>query len=293
MDTVGRQTTMRFTQFTFGNDNVIGLRVTDSRNNTNEMTATVAVTEGNRSPAANAGGFRDADGAVVGPYAIAVGESLTLNSDGTSDPDSACGDAVVALSWDLDRNGVEDANEAAPSSLGRNSTTSELMGLVSTKFSSPRRTALSNRHGDSTTLVVDGPNAVATATPNRTGCSNNVTFSGSNSTVNGPGARASLLNGTNGISTGMASTTTQPVRTSREQRWLYQTITTRSSCRRHCALLTRRGEPERRPLRSPSTHRMYHPSRTQAAHTPPARPTTAFGRPTGRTWIERSERTLR
>ncbi len=187
MDTMGRQTTMRFSQFTFGNDNVIGLRVTDSRNNTNEMTGTVAVTEGNRSPAANAGGYRDADGAVVGPYAIAVGESLTLNSDGTSDPDSACGDAVVALSWDLDRNGVEDSNEAAPqftwaqlNGFGINGAGDYEIQLTATDRFGATGTATARL------LVVDGPNAVATATPNRTGCSNNVTFSGGNSTVNGP-----------------------------------------------------------------------------------------------------------
>ena len=71
-------------------------------------------------PTPNAGGGLDADGNVVGPYVIAVvpdpnnagqyvpsqvnndagnalvDDSITLNSDGTVDPDVACGDRVVS-----------------------------------------------------------------------------------------------------------------------------------------------------------------------------------------------------
>ena len=190
-DGMGREVTARFPEFTFGADRKrIRLRVTDSRNNTAELVEEIAVTEGNRAPTANAGGFRDGDGAVVGPYAIAVGEGVQFNSAGTIDPDAPCGDAVVALSWDIDRDGNEDSNDANPqftwaelNALGINRAGEYEVQLTATDRFGAQGTARARL------LVVDGPTAVATATPNRTGCSNNVTFSGSNSTINGPGTQ--------------------------------------------------------------------------------------------------------
>jgi PKD repeat protein len=190
-DTMGRMATARFDQFTFGDERrTVNLRVTDSRNNQTEVSAELAVNIGNRPPVPNAGGFRNADGVVTGPYTIAVGEGVTLSSSGTTDPDTACGDDVVALSWDIDRDGVEDSNEAQPQF-----TAAQLAGLgINGAGDYEVRLSATDRFGAVGTatarlIVVEGPTAVATATPNRTGCSNNVTFSAENSVSNGPAAQ--------------------------------------------------------------------------------------------------------
>ena len=108
-DARGMMTTARFSEFTFGDERkTVNLRVTDSRENTTEVSVDVEVNLGNRAPVPVAGGFRNEDGAVVGPYAISVGESVTFSNAGTADPDAACGDSIVSCSWDLNRDGRGD-----------------------------------------------------------------------------------------------------------------------------------------------------------------------------------------
>lgn len=50
-----------------------------------------------------------------GPYQLADGDPLTLDGSGSSDPDSACNDAIVTYAWDLDGDGeFDDAQGATP-----------------------------------------------------------------------------------------------------------------------------------------------------------------------------------
>ena len=104
---------------TFG-DHDVGLRVTDTNGNAGTATIEVNVDQGNRAPTAVAGGFRNDDDVVVGPYAIAVGESLQLDGLGSADPDVACGDSIANYQWDINVDGTFDiagANMRRPAAL--------------------------------------------------------------------------------------------------------------------------------------------------------------------------------
>jgi hypothetical protein len=80
-----------------------------------------------------AGGGVNGDGEIVGPYVIAVNrlangqfeisqvadgdgnlvdDSITLDSAGTSDPDIACGDEVVAIAWQIQGQDIPNADQA-------------------------------------------------------------------------------------------------------------------------------------------------------------------------------------
>jgi len=70
------------------------LTVTDNNlpAKTDTDSAFVEIALGNRAPLA------DADG----PYNANVGEGVTLDGSGSSDPDEGCGDSIVSYSWDID-----------------------------------------------------------------------------------------------------------------------------------------------------------------------------------------------
>ena len=161
-DARGMMTTARFSEFTFGDERkTVNLRVTDSRENTTEVSVDVEVNLGNRAPVPVAGGFRNEDGAVVGPYAISVGESVTFSNAGTADPDAACGDSIVSCSWDLNRDGrgdfVGDSQEytwAQLQALGINGPSENEIRVTCTDRFGATGTATARL------LVVEGPQAV-------------------------------------------------------------------------------------------------------------------------------------
>jgi len=85
---------------TFGNfgNYPVGLRVTDDGGASHSVSRTVDVDQGNRPPIADAGG----------PYSIAHGDAVTLDGLGSYDPDTGCGDNVMAGAWDVDNDGQYD-----------------------------------------------------------------------------------------------------------------------------------------------------------------------------------------
>lgn len=186
-DAEGETATHRFDQFTFDDPIQVGLRVTDSNGNTASTAVALRVDQGNRAPVAVAGGFRDADGRVVGSYAIAVGDDLQLSADGTNDPDAACGDGIVSYEWFLNGDAQPDARGEEPAlewgdlaALGIDEAGNYDVRLrVTDRFGVTAESVVTLR-------VVNGPNAVAEASPNRTGCGNQVTFSADRSTTDGP-----------------------------------------------------------------------------------------------------------
>ena len=186
-DAQGAVATHRFPAFTFAGPIRTGLQVTDSNGNTATTTVDVNVNQGNRAPVAVGGGFRNAQGQVVGSYAIAVGDRLELSAAGSNDPDAACGDRIVTYQWFLNADAQPDAVGEEPEFAW-----ADLVALgIHRAGNYDVRLVVTDRFGVQTTnvvtlRVVNGPTAVATANPNRTGCGNQVTFSGEQSTTDGP-----------------------------------------------------------------------------------------------------------
>ncbi len=187
VDANGQSVQRAFDAFTFGQANTVALTVTDSRGNEGTTAIDVNVDQGNRAPVPNAGGFRDVNGQVAGPYVIVAGEGVQLNSAGSSDPDAACGDSIQSFAWDIGANGAVNANGAQA-----NLTWAQLQAAgVAGVGNYDVRLTVTDRFGVSanglaTLRVVAGPRAVATANPARTGCGNQVEFSAARSEFFGP-----------------------------------------------------------------------------------------------------------
>ena len=187
-DAEGREVTHTFDQFTFDGPNRVGLRVTDSNGNVGEVVVEVPVTEGNRAPDANAGGHRDDDGAVDGPYVVAIGDGLQLDAAGSAEPDALYGDSIVRFRWDLNNDGTFDLEGPRPDALSWN----QLVGLgIDAPGQYEVKLEVTDRFGITgasvaTIRVVVGPTARATANPFRTGCERQVEFDGSQSSSDGP-----------------------------------------------------------------------------------------------------------
>ncbi len=190
VDANGAQATHAFPAFSFDGPFEVALEVEDSRGHVGETTIEVTVNIGNRAPTANAGGFRDQNGVVQGPYAIAVGESLQLDAAGSSDPNSDCGDAIVTYRWDVGDDGRYDVQGDGPrppvlswndlNQLGIDGPGQYDIELQVTDRFGLTQTAVQ------TLVVAVGPAARASANPGRAGCSQQVTFDGSQSSTDGP-----------------------------------------------------------------------------------------------------------
>ena len=74
----------------------IRVRSTDQGGLWVENTFTINVTNVNETPTAVPGG----------PYTVQVGNSLTLDGSGSSDPDTSSGDHIASYAWDLNGDGV-------------------------------------------------------------------------------------------------------------------------------------------------------------------------------------------
>ncbi len=187
-DAVGRNVSHSFSRFTFGEPNRIGLRVTDSNGNVGETVIEVPVNRGNRPPVASAGGHRDGDGEVDGPYVLVVGDALQLDAAGSLDPDASAGDDIVRYRWDLRNDGSFEFQGARPGALSWN----QLVGLgIDRPGQYDVRLEVTDRFGVTaesiaTVRVVVGPTARAVANPFRTGCERQVEFDGSQSSSDAP-----------------------------------------------------------------------------------------------------------
>ncbi len=189
-DAQGAAVTHRFDQFSFGEPFHVGLQVTDSRDHTGTATVDVTVDQGNRSPTAEAGGFRDGNNVVQGPYVIALGENLQLDATGSVEPDTSCGDRIEQYRWDVGNDGTFDlqVNAVRPPVL----TAQDLAALgIDQAGDYEVHLVVTDRFGvtgeDIATLrVVNGPVARASADPARAGCQAQVNFDASASSTDGP-----------------------------------------------------------------------------------------------------------
>ncbi|MCA9542875.1 MAG: hypothetical protein KC613_00750, partial [Myxococcales bacterium] len=124
-----------------------------------------------------------------GPYVIVAGEGLALSAAGSVDPDAACGDSIQSYAWRLGANG--NLGNGAQ----RNLTWAQLQAAgVNGVGDYDITLTVTDRFGEAasglaTLRVVNGPEAVATANPARTGCGNVVEFSALNSRFFGPVAQ--------------------------------------------------------------------------------------------------------
>jgi PKD repeat protein len=102
-DATGPTTTYTYPRF--GTYNV-RLQVTDDSVPVKTATKTVAVNvnQGNRAPLA----------VLNGPYAIHVGDPLSISAASSSEPDLACGDSIVSYELDLDGDGTYERVQTSP-----------------------------------------------------------------------------------------------------------------------------------------------------------------------------------
>jgi PKD repeat protein len=179
-DAQGAQVTIEPDQYTFDGPRPIGLQVTDSEGDTATQLLQINVTAGNSSPTANPGG----------PYAIAIGDAITLDGSGTIEPDQACGDRVVQYAWDVGDDGNVDYQ--SPDQATQQVAWNDLVGFgVGERGVHTVRLRATDRFGATTDGrvsldVYNGPTAVAELTPARVGCSVLVEFDGGGSFADGP-----------------------------------------------------------------------------------------------------------
>jgi len=97
VDATGPSTTHSFNSF---GHFTVALRVTDNNEPalTDITTRTVSATLGNTPPTADAGG----------PYVMIAGDPLEIDAGASFDPDTACGDRIASVMWDLDDDGSFD-----------------------------------------------------------------------------------------------------------------------------------------------------------------------------------------
>jgi PKD repeat protein len=169
-----------YNRFTFGQPVHVGLRVTDSAGHTGTAALDMTVDQGNQPPVASAGG----------PYAIAVGENLALDGHASSDPDQGCGDSIQLYQWDLNADGTFEFSGAGAA---QQAVTWAQLQAAGIRQAGDYRVALrvTDRFGVTATntvqlKVVNGPQAVAVANPNRASCNQQVTFDGGQSRTDGP-----------------------------------------------------------------------------------------------------------
>lgn len=125
VDALGSTTTYTFNASQASFD--VALRVTDDQTNPETDIAVITVNLTSAAPTADPGG----------PYVINLGDDLTLDGTNSSDPDIACGDAIVSYAWELNGDAsFNDANGANPTltaadlsnlGLGVGSTTVDLL----------------------------------------------------------------------------------------------------------------------------------------------------------------------
>ena len=86
-----------------------GLRVTDNNvpSKTSFTSVSVTISVANNGPVAVASPFVDGGGPF---YAVGVGSALTMDASGSFDPDACFGDNIIQYQWDMNNNGVIDAD---------------------------------------------------------------------------------------------------------------------------------------------------------------------------------------
>jgi uncharacterized repeat protein (TIGR01451 family) len=148
------------------------LTVTDDSTppRTDTATVTISVSQGNTPPVASPGG----------PYSVPLGEEITLNGTGSSDPNASCGDSIVAYEWDISNDGDIDHAGSTPTLTAQEV---ETLGAGAHPVTLTVRDEFGAQSVASTTITVfvDEPVAIASASPTDAGCAEAITFNGSGS----------------------------------------------------------------------------------------------------------------
>lgn len=189
-DATGPVVQVPFDQFGFGTPRTLRLQVTDSQGRTAVTQQNVTIELGNLAPQPNAGGFRDANGVVLGPYALARNEILRLSAAGSIDPNESCGDRIVRYQWDLKNDGTFEFDKLNKDAFDVPVAQLTALGLQTVGRYQVRLRA-TDRYGltsDSVVplMIVNGPTAVAAAVPNRTNCQAQLLLDATASTTDGP-----------------------------------------------------------------------------------------------------------
>ena len=176
-DAVGERVTNRYGQFTFGDPLTLGVRVEDSQGHAATESLSLAITEGNRAPQAEA----------LGPYIIADGESVRFDARQSVEPDTECGDEIVAYRWDLNGDGVTDVEGRQPLLTDAQLTSYGVGGPGQHTITLQVEDRFGRTASDEARLWISGPPiAVAQASQISAECNEQVRFIGSNSIVDGP-----------------------------------------------------------------------------------------------------------
>jgi cysteine-rich repeat protein len=189
-DAEGAVVQARYDQFTYGQAKTLRLRITDSLGRTATASAQLLVDLGNVAPSPVAGGNRDANGNVIGPYVKVRGEALQLSAAGSFDANEDCGDRIVRYQWDVKNDGsyeFDRQDNTVPLITAAQLNTWGMQNLGTYDI----RLRVTDRFGVTADQVVpfrvvNGPTAIVTATPARVACNAQVTFDGSASFTDGP-----------------------------------------------------------------------------------------------------------
>ncbi|MHC4235710.1 MAG: DNRLRE domain-containing protein, partial [Planctomycetota bacterium] len=156
----------------------VTLRVTDDNDpaQTDAASAVIDVDQGNMSPSADTGG----------PYVMDVGDGLTLDASGSTEPNVDCGDSIVLYEWDLDYDSIYEYSgsdptleltwtEVASSGLSYPSVANTIFLRVTDSFDT------SSTASTTVTIYYNEPVASFTANPNPAGCTQDIFFDASSS----------------------------------------------------------------------------------------------------------------
>jgi hypothetical protein len=179
-----------YNQFTYGQAKTLRLQITDSLGRTANASAQLLVDLGNVAPSPVAGGNRDANGNVMGPYVRARGETLQLSAAGSADANEGCGDRIARYQWDIKNDGsyeFDRPDNTVPLISVAQLTAWGMQALGSYDI----RLRVTDRFGVTADQivpfrVVNGPTAIVTATPARVSCNAQVTFDASATFTDGP-----------------------------------------------------------------------------------------------------------
>ena len=164
--------------FSFGGPFQVGLRVTDSRGNTDFDSVNLNITAANLPPVANPGG----------PYFAVMGEGVDLDGSASNDPDEACGDEIVSFEWDVRGDGIFDF-------FGQTvEMTDQDIGAIGIGGPGDYPVILrtTDRFGEQSTTettlrILNGPKAIAKISDNAPACSQEITLDGRDSFTDVPG----------------------------------------------------------------------------------------------------------
>lgn len=138
-------------------------------NNCNGLVDDSGTAEGNRPPTANAGG----------PYTVNLGEIVTLDGAGSSDPDKGCGDSIVSYNWDLNNDGIFNEASGPTPSLTADQLSALGIGAHIVQLKVADEFGATGTSSATITIFNNSPHAIIATDANTVGCNQPITFDAS------------------------------------------------------------------------------------------------------------------